>query len=361
MTPDDVRPYTLVAELTYRCPLRCVYCTNPLAWASHGDALDAAAWRAALAEAEALGVVQVHLTGGEPLVRTDLEEIVRAARACDLYVNLVTSGVPLDEDRLARLRDAGLDAVQLSLQDVERAGVARIAGRDVLDQKLAAARWTRALGLPLTVNVVLHRENVDRIEALVALAERLGADRLELAHAQYMGWALVNRAALLPSSEQIARARAAVAAARERLAGRMEVVSVLPDYHSDHPKPCMDGWGRRYLVVAPDGLVMPCHAAHTLPGLGLERVGDRPLAAIWADGSAFTAFRGEAWMREPCRTCPRRAHDFGGCRCQAFHLTGDAAATDPACSLAPARAIVAAARARAAMGADVAGELRYRA
>ncbi|HZP42313.1 MAG TPA: pyrroloquinoline quinone biosynthesis protein PqqE [Candidatus Binatia bacterium] len=341
------RPYTLVAELTYRCPLRCAYCANPVDWRAHGATLGAADWAAVLAQAEALGVVQVHLTGGEPCVRRDLEPIVRAARACDLYTNLVTSGVPLDAGRLRRLRAAGLDAVQLSFQDVDARAAARIAGRAVLDRKRAVARWTRALGLPLTVNVVLHRGNVDRAADFVALAEAMGADRLELAHAQYLGWALVNRDALLPTAAQVARAREVAQAARARLAGRMDVFSVLPDYHADRPKACMDGWARRYLVVAPDGLVLPCHAAHTIPGLRFERVTERPLAEIWADGPALAAFRGEAWMPEPCRSCARRAVDFGGCRCQAFHLLGDAAATDPACPLAPGHAAILAARAAA--------------
>lgn len=334
------RPYTLVAELTHRCPLRCPYCANPLELARRADELDTATWCRVLAEAEALGVVQVNLTGGEPLVRNDLERLVAQARRLDLYTNLITSGVPLVAGRLERLRALGLDAVQLSLQDVEPTAADRIAGVPAHERKLEAGRRVRALGLPLTVNVVLHRENLDRVPAVVALAERLGADRLELANTQYLGWALANRGALLPARAQVERAREVAAAARERLRGVMEVVFVLPDYLAGTPRPCMDGWGRRYVVVSPDGLAMPCHLARTLPGLGLESVRNRPLAEIWERSAGFAAFRGEAWMREPCRSCPQRTVDYGGCRCQAFHLTGDAAATDPACALAPSHALV---------------------
>ena len=351
----EPRPYTLVAELTYRCPLRCVYCSNPLGWSRHCDALDTATWLGVFRAAEALGVVQLHLTGGEPLLRGDLERLVAGARESDLYVHLVTSGVPLTRARLEALRAAGLDAVQLSLQDVDADAAARIAGARVAAGKLAVARWARELGLPLTLNVVLHRENIERVDAIVALAESLGADRLELANAQYLGWALANRAALLPTAEQLAAARAVAVRARRALLGRMEVVFVVPDYHAGLPKPCMDGWGRRFIVVTPDGLALPCHAAHTLPGLSFENVRHWPLADIWYESPGFNAFRGESWMAEPCRSCPRRVLDFGGCRCQAFHLTGNAAATDPACSLAPRHDVVVGARA------EPPTSLRYRA
>jgi pyrroloquinoline quinone biosynthesis protein E len=334
------RPYTLVAEVTHRCPLRCPYCANPLELTRRADELDTASWCRVLAEAEALGVVQVNLTGGEPLVRDDLERLVVEARRLDLYTNLITSGVPLAAGRLEHLGALGLDAVQLSLQDVEPAAADRIAGIPAHERKLEAARRVRALGLSLTVNVVLHRENLDRVPAIIALAERLGADRLELANTQYLGWALANRGALLPARARVERAREIAAAARERLRGVMEVVFVLPDYLAGAPRPCMDGWGRRYIVVTPDGVATPCHLARTLPGLGLESVRDRPLAEIWERSAGFVAFRGEAWMREPCRSCPQRTVDYGGCRCQAFHLTGDATATDPACALAPAHALV---------------------
>jgi pyrroloquinoline quinone biosynthesis protein E len=341
------RPYTLIAELTYRCPLRCAYCSNPVRLEKQGPELDASLWARTFAQAEELGVMQVNLTGGEPLVRDDLEAIVAASRACDLYSNLITSGMPTDHQRLRRLRDAGLDSVQLSLQDVNRQAAIAIAGKDALATKERVAGWARDLALPLTINVVLHRQNLARLEELIALAERWKADRLELAHVQYLGWALVNRETLLPTAEMIATARTVIAAAQARLRGRMEILAVLPDYFTDRPRACMDGWGRRYLVVSPDGRVLPCHAAHTLPGLVFESVTDRSLADIWGGSESFNQFRGEGWMPEPCRSCDRRAIDFGGCRCQAFHLTNDVTATDPTCALAPRHDVVVAARARA--------------
>jgi pyrroloquinoline quinone biosynthesis protein E len=346
------RPYTLVAELTHRCPLRCAYCSNPIELIRRGEELDAATWCRVLREAEALGVVSVNLTGGEPLLRDDVSTLVAQARRLDLYTTLITSGVPATRDRLARLRDDGLDAVQLSIQDVDAVAAARVTGCVVDRAKLDVAAWVRAAGLPLTLNVVLHRGNVARTAAFVALAEALGAERLELANAQYLGWALVNRRALLPGADAIAAARAVAAAAAERLRGRMEVVFVVPDYHRDVPPPCMDGWGRRFVVVAPDGRVFPCHAASAIPGLAFADVRSRSLARAWADAPGMNAFRGDAWMPEPCRSCARRDVDFGGCRCQAHALTGDAAATDPICALAPRHAAAAAARMDAAAVAD---------
>ena len=355
------RPYTLVAELTYRCPLRCVYCSNPLDYDRHRDELDTETWVRVLGEAEELGVVQLNLTGGEPLVRGDLEAIVARARRLDLYTNLITSGVPLKRERLARLRELGLDSVQISIQDTAAEPSDRIAGHRSFERKLVVAQWVKALGFPLTLNTVLHRENLDHIEAVIDLAERLGADRLELANTQYLGWALPNRAALLPTRAQLARAREIAAAARARLIGKMEVLFVTPDYYTDLPKACMDGWGRRFIVLSPTGLVLPCHAAHTIPGLVFDSVRDRPLADIWGDSAGFNAFRGEDWMPEPCRSCDRRTLDFGGCRCQAYHLTGDASATDPTCRLAPQHSLIQAAREEAEVAAAGAAPLIYRA
>ena len=342
------RPYTLVAELTYRCPLRCVYCSNPLDYGQHREELDTETWLRVLREAEDLGVVQLNLTGGEPLVRDDLEALVAEARRLDLYTNLITSGIPLRRERLARFRELGLDNVQLSIQDTEAIGADRIAGRRAFERKLTIAAWVKELGFPLTLNTVLHRENLDHVPDIVALAERLGADRLELANTQYLGWALPNRVALLPTQAQLARAREVAGKARRRLRGRMEVLFVTPDYYTDLPKACMDGWGRRFIVLSPDGLALPCHAAHTLPGLRFESVHERSLGDIWRDSAGFGAFRGESWMPEPCRSCERRGIDFGGCRCQAFHLTGDAAATDPTCRLSPDRHLIETARREAA-------------
>ncbi|HXJ19840.1 MAG TPA: pyrroloquinoline quinone biosynthesis protein PqqE [Polyangia bacterium] len=341
------RPYTLIAELTYRCPLGCAYCSNPLELAQAANELSTEDWARVFAEAAALGILQLNLTGGEPLVRGDLEALVGAARARDLYVNLITSGIPADADRLRRLAAAGLDSLQLSVQDVDPEGAAWIAGRADAEAKLATAAAVREIGLPLTLNVVLHRGNIARVPELVELAERLGAIRLELANTQSLGWALVNRDALLPSAGEIERARQDAAAARERLRGRMEILFVRPDYHAERPRACMDGWARRYLLVAPDGVALPCHQARSIKTLTWENVRDRPLAAIWEDGPGFQAFRGEAWMPEPCRSCDERAADFGGCRCQAFALLGDAAATDPACALSPHHDLVVQARSRA--------------
>jgi pyrroloquinoline quinone biosynthesis protein E len=343
----EPRPYTLVAELTYRCPLRCAYCSNPTDWTRHADALTTDDWLRVFREAEALGVVQLNLTGGEPLLRDDLERLVEGARQLDLYTNLITSGIPLARERLARLKDLGLDNVQVSIQDVTQTSSDRIAGVRAFDRKLEVARWVKELGFPLTLNVVLHRENLGRVAEVIALAESLAADRLELANTQYLGWALVNRRTLLPTREQLDAAREVARAARRRLQGRMEVLFVTPDYYAEFPKACMDGWGQRFLIVAPDGLVLPCHAAHALPGLTFDNARTRSLEDIWRQSSAFGAFRGEAWMPEPCRSCDRRAVDFGGCRCQAYQLTGDATATDPACSLAPAHALVEVARVEA--------------
>jgi pyrroloquinoline quinone biosynthesis protein E len=329
------RPYTLVAELTYRCPLRCAYCSNPTDLTAHADELETLEWLRVLTEAEALGVMAVNITGGEPLLRHDLESIVTHARELGLYTSLITSGVPLERDRLSRLVDAGLEHVQLSVQDVDEAAARRVAGVSLFDAKVAVAGWVRDAGISLTLNVVLHAENVARTPEFIALAERLGADRLELAHTQYLGWALENRGALLPTRADVEASRAVAHSARERLRGRMEVSMVLPDYFAGRPRACMDGWGRRFLVVSPGGLALPCHAAHTIPGLAFASVRDRPLAEIFATSPGLERYRGEAWMPEPCASCDRRTIDYGGCRCQAFHLLGDAARTDPACALSP--------------------------
>lgn len=354
----EPRPYTLVAELTYRCPLACVYCSNPLDFGQHKRELTTAQWLAVLRAAEELGVVQLNLSGGEPLLRSDLEDLVAEAERLELYTNLITSGLPLTRDRLAALRDAGLDNVQLSLQDVTAEGAKRISGKDAFDQKLEVAAWVKDLGLPLTLNVVLHRENLGRVREIIALAESLRVDRLELANTQYLAWALVNRTALLPSLEQLQVARGVAAEARRRLSGKMELLFVKPDYHAQTPRACMDGWGRRFIVVSPTGLVLPCHLAHTLPGLEWWSVRDVPLRDAWAKSPGLQAFRGEEWMKEPCRSCDRRGIDFGGCRCQAHHLAGDASLTDPACSLSPHHELVSLSRPSSSAPALV--PLRYR-
>jgi PqqA peptide cyclase len=345
------RPYTLIAELTHRCPLACPYCSNPLALVERREELSTETWMRVLEEAEALGVVQVHFTGGEPLVRRDLEPMVERARALGLYVNLVTSGSPLSRRRLADLAEAGLDHVQVSVQSVREELADAIAGRRVHERKREVLRWVKELDLPLTLNVVLHRANVDEVDALVALAEEAGADRLELANAQYVAWALENRDALLPTRAQIERAQRRAAAHRARLEGTIDVLFVKPDHFGTTPKACMDGWARRFVHVSPDGRVLPCHAASSIEGMAFESVRERALAEIWAESPALNAFRGESWMMDPCRSCAHRARDFGGCRCQAYALTGDARNADPACALSPHRASLEAAhRAAAAAG-----------
>jgi len=338
-------PLALLAELTHRCPLRCPYCSNPLELARASDELDTATWSRVFTEAAALGVLQVHFSGGEPLVRRDLVELVAAATKAGLYVNLITSGIRLDDDRIARLADAGLEHVQLSLQDSDPASGDRVAGLTGAQQaKHQIAGLVREAGLPLTVNAVVHRQNLEHLEDIIGLAVTLGADRLEVAHVQYYGWALANRAALLPSRRQLEIATATVEAARASLDGRLIIDYVPPDYHAQRPKACMGGWGRRFLNVTPSGKVLPCHAAETLPGLRFPTVGDASLADIWYHSAAFTRFRGTAWMAEPCRSCERREIDWGGCRCQAFALTGDPAHTDPVCALSADHALLAKAR-----------------
>jgi PqqA peptide cyclase len=352
MTPDrgtDLEPpLALLAELTHRCPLRCPYCSNPLELSRASAELDTATWKRVLAEAAGLGVLQVHFSGGEPLVRRDLAELVRHAADVGLYGNLITSGIRLDSDRLARLVEAGLEHVQLSFQDADMVSGDRIAGlAGAQEAKRAAARLVRDAGLPLTVNAVVHRQNLDRLGEIIELAVSLGADRLEVAHVQYYGWALRNRAALLPSRDQLDAATATVEAARARLAGVMVIDYVLPDYYAYRPKACMGGWGRRFLNVTPAGKVLPCHAAETLTDLDFPSVAEASLAEIWYRSPAFERFRGTEWMPEPCRSCERREIDWGGCRCQAFALTGDAARTDPACALSPDHGLLSGARGEA--------------
>jgi PqqA peptide cyclase len=329
-------PVSLLAELTHRCPLQCPYCSNPLALEKAGAELDAATWLRVLDEAADLGVLQVAFSGGEPTVRRDLEDLIARAAGLGLYSNLITAGVLLEERRLRALIGAGLDHLQLSVQDAGAANADRIGGyRGGHAKKLRLAELVRAAGIPLTINAVVHRQNVDNLEQIIELAVACGAKRLEVAHVQYYGWALANRASLMPSREQTERSVAVVEAAKERLKGVLAFDYVVPDYYARYPKACMGGWAKQNLNVTPSGKVLPCHAAETITTLEFDNVRDRPLAEIWYEGSAFNAFRGTGWMAEPCRSCPRRTVDFGGCRCQAFAMTGDATATDPACSLSP--------------------------
>ena len=346
MADATPRPFGLLAELTYACPLHCGYCSNPLELSAHRNELTTDEWRRVLTQARDLGVLQMHLSGGEPLVRRDLVELVATAAGLGLYTNLITSAVGFTPRRAAELRDAGLDHVQISVQADEETLADRLAGTTAHGRKLDAARLVKELGWPLTLNVVLHRHNIDRIERILALAEELNADRVELANTQYYGWAWRNRATLLPSRAQLDRAEDVVRTVQRRLGAAMEIIYVIPDHYGRYPKPCMDGWGRRQLTVTPDGDVLPCPAAHTL-GLPRASVREHPLAWIWDYSPIFTAFRGTDWMPHPCRSCDRREVDFGGCRCQAFQLTGDAGRTDPVCHLSPDHHLVAAAVAAA--------------
>jgi pyrroloquinoline quinone biosynthesis protein E len=339
-------PLGLLAELTHRCPLHCPYCSNPLELTAAAKELPTSTWLDVLSQARKLGVLQTHLSGGEPLLRRDLEALTAGARARGMYVNLVTSGVGLSAGRARALADAGVDHVQLSLQGAETAVADRVAGARVHERKLEAAAAVRAAGMVMTINVVLHKGNTTDIEALAELAASLNADRLELAHAQYYGWALANRSSLLPTAGQVRRAEAMVRTARARHP-HMAIVYVASDYYEKTPKPCMNGWGSRQLTITPDGTVLPCPAATVIHDLNPPNIADAPLARIWAESPAFTRFRGTSWLPEPCHSCPARETDFGGCRCQAYQFLGDASATDPVCSYSPHRDTVDAAIAAA--------------
>ncbi len=343
LASDPAPPMALIAELTHRCPLACPYCSNPLALEPAARELDTASWCRVLHEAAALGVLQAHFTGGEPLARRDLPELVRQAASGAIYTNLITSGLGLTAPAAAALAAAGLDHVQLSFQDSEPDSNDRIGGaRGGFARKLAAASCVREAGLVLTANFVIHRQNAARVPAMIELGLELGATRIEIAHVQYYGWALKNRTALLPDAAQLAAATAAVAAARARWPG-IVIDYVVPDYHAVRPKACMGGWAQRTINISPAGRALPCHAAETLPGFDFPSVRQRDLAWIWRESPAFRRFRGTDWMPEPCQSCERREIDWGGCRCQAFAITGDAAAADPACALSPHHAAMAAA------------------
>lgn len=329
-------PLGLLAELTHRCPLACPYCSNPLELEGRAGELSTEDWAGVFRQAAGMGVLQVHLSGGEPAARRDLEQITRAASQAGLYTNLITSAVGIDNTRLGRLQDAGLDHVQVSIQDTDPGSSDHIAGYDGAHaRKLALARAAVARGMAMTVNAVIHRANIGRLTEMVDLAASLGAGRVEVAHVQYYGWALRNRDSLMPSRAQIDTALTELEVLRARYARRLVIDAVVPDYYARRPKPCMGGWGSRSLNVTPSGLVLPCHAAQTIPGLEFWSVRDHSLPDIWANSPAFNAYRGTAWMKEPCRSCDFREADHGGCRCQALAIAGDAAATDPSCEFSP--------------------------
>lgn len=326
----------MLAELTHRCPLQCPYCSNPVKLLKADAELDTDTWLDVFSQAAGLGMLQVHLSGGEPTLRQDLEEFVACLAERGVYTNLITAAVTLGEDRIVALAAAGLDHVQISLQGTD-AKTTELIGhyKGAHEKKLRAARQVRAAGLPLTINAPIHRHNIHQVEQFIDLALELDADRLEIANVQYYGWAYLNRTALLPGPEDVERQVAIVDDARERLKGILNIDFVTPDYYADYPKPCMGGWGNDAMVIMPDGTVLPCHAAQTITSLSFDTVTDKTLAEIWSASEAFERFRGTGWMQEPCKNCPRRDLDFGGCRCQAFAVIGDAAATDPACILSP--------------------------
>jgi pyrroloquinoline quinone biosynthesis protein E len=333
-------PLALIAEVTHRCPLHCVYCSNPMQLASTQSELSTDEWKNVFAQAGNLGILHAHFTGGEPLARTDLVELIAASRSASLYTNLITSGIGLNEQRLQALVDAGLDHIQISFQDSREEPANWIAGAKAHQHKIELSRAIRKHKIAFTVNLVVHRQNLDHLEEMIGFIEQLHPERMEIAHTQYYGWALANRAALMPTRAQLDKAVAIIAEADHRLAGKIRIDSVVPDYYAKYPKACMGGWGQRLMLINPSGKVLPCHAAEVLPGLSFENVREKTLEWIWRESSSFQKFRGEDWMPEPCRGCERRIEDFGGCRCQAFLLTHDENATDPACSLAPAHHLV---------------------
>ena len=343
-------PMWLLAELTYKCPLQCPYCSNPVDFASTtGVELDTDQWIKVLREARELGAAQLGLSGGEPIVRKDLEIIVAEARRLGFYTNLITSGIGMSADKVAALKTAGLDHIQVSFQASSSELNNWIAGTDSFEHKIEMARAVKANGFPMVLCFVTHRENIDQIDDILELAERLEADYVELATTQYYGWAFLNRDVLMPTREQLSAAERAVNAYRERQTSQaMKIYYVVPDYYENRPKPCMNGWGSLFVLVTPDGTTLPCHSARQLPGIEFPNVRDMSLKDIWTSSDAFQKFRGFDWMQEPCRSCPEKEKDFGGCRCQAFMLTGDAAATDPVCDKSPNRQLVDAAIATSA-------------
>jgi PqqA peptide cyclase len=332
-----MHPLALIAELTHRCPLHCVYCSNPQQLESRNSELSTETWSRVFRQAAELGVLQADFTGGEPLARPDICDLIAAARAAGLYVNLITSGLPLEERKLDALIAAGLDHFQLSFQGAREDIAAEISGTKSHAQKLRVLDWLKSRRVALTLNFVIHRRNLDQLPEMLAIAESSTATRIEFAHVQYYGWALANRDHLLPTREQLDVSLAFFEQAKKRLEGKIRVEFVVPDYYAKFPKPCMGGWGRKLVLITPSGEALPCHAAKIIPNLIFDNVKDRPLKEIWHSSAAFEKFRGQSWMQEPCKSCDRRELDFAGCRCQAFLLAADPAATDPVCSLSPLR------------------------
>jgi pyrroloquinoline quinone biosynthesis protein E len=333
-------PLWLLAEVTYRCPLHCVFCSNPVDYTQHANELSTAEWIRVLREARVLGAAQLGFSGGEPLSRDDLEVLVREAHDLGYYTNLITSGVGLNEKRIAAFREAGLDHIQLSFQDSTRELNDFLSSTRTFDLKMKVAKLIKQYEYPMVLNIVLHRQNIDHVQQILEMAEQLGAEFVELANTQYYGWAQINRDHLLPTREQLQRAEAATNTFRSKVGDKMRIFFVVPDYYERRPKPCMNGWGSVFMVIAADGVVLPCHEARMLPGLSFPNVRDAGIDWIWNESPAFNRYRGDSWMKEPCRTCPEKTKDFGGCRCQAYLLTGDAANADPVCDLSPHHQVV---------------------
>lgn len=333
-------PRWLLAELTYKCPLQCPYCSNPLDYTKHSNEISTEDWKRILTQARKMGAVQLGFSGGEPLTRQDLPELVQHARQLGYYSNLITSGYGLTEEKIIQLKEAGLDHIQVSIQASSKELNDHIAGTESYETKKEVARLVKKHGYPMVLCVVIHRENIHQMPAILAMAEELGADYVELANTQYYGWAHKNRDLLMPTKEQFEEAEAIAQAFKEKVADKMKIYYVIPDFHEDRPKACMNGWGTTFLTIAPDGVALPCHSARELPGLDCPNVTEHSIEEIWNESKAFNFFRGTEWMKEPCRSCDEKDKDFGGCRCQAYILTGDMNNTDPVCSKSPDRHVI---------------------
>jgi pyrroloquinoline quinone biosynthesis protein E len=333
-------PRWLLAELTYACPLQCPYCSNPIDYANYQSELSTEDWKRVLSQARKMGAVQLGFSGGEPLTRTDLVELVKHARDLGYYTNLITSGYGMTEEKIVQLKEVGLDHIQISIQASSQELNDHIAGTSSFEHKKTVAHLVKKHGYPMVLCVVIHRENIHQMTQILAMAEELGADYLELANTQYYGWAHANRDLLLPTREQFEQAEQIAQAFKEKVAGKMKIYYVVPDFYEDRPKACMNGWGTTFLTIAPDGVALPCHSARDLPGLNCPNVNDYSIEEIWHESKAFNFFRGQKWMKEPCRSCDEKSKDFGGCRCQAYLLTGDMYAADPVCSKSPDHAVI---------------------
>ncbi len=333
--PKPTPPRWLLAELTYKCPLQCPYCSNPLDYASHSSEISTEDWKRVLSQARKMGAVQLGFSGGEPLSRQDLPELVEHARQLGYYSNLITSGYGLSEEKIIQLKEAGLDHIQISIQASSQQLNDHIAGTESYENKKKVAHLIKKQGYPMVLCVVIHRKNIHQMQQILEMAEELGADYVELANTQYYGWAHKNRDLLMPTKEQYEKAEIIAQAYKEKVAGKMKIYYVIPDFHEDRPKACMNGWGTTFLTIAPDGVALPCHSARELPELNCPNVRDYSIEQIWNDSKAFNFFRGYQWMKEPCRSCDEKEKDFGGCRCQAYLLTGDMYNADPVCSKSP--------------------------